>query len=253
MTIELALTPDSRWEIDTAGLVTVAGDAGFTALGLGVAHADATAAAALAQQGVRCHELLALMVSTDADATWNQALRLAEAAQTVDAQWVLTVFRDGLNNETADIIRRCAALFSEAGVGMAAEFSPLGPVSSIAAALEIVDVAGVDRAGVMIDSWHFSHGDSTWEQLEQIPLERIAYVQFDDALAPISEKAMSETMNRRCFPGDGVLELDRFAGTLRERGWDGLVSVEVLSAELRQLPVAEFAKQAYDKTAPYWR
>jgi len=46
---------------------------------------------------------------------------------------------------------------------------------------------------------------------------------------------------------------DRFASSLLDRGWAGLVSVEVLSAELRQLPVSEFARWAYQSTARYWR
>ena len=64
---------------------------------------------------------------------------------------------------------------------------------------------------------------------------------------------MDETLNRRAMPGDGDFELERFASTLLERGWQGLVSVEVLSRDLRQLPVDEFAGRAYETTARYWR
>jgi sugar phosphate isomerase/epimerase len=63
---------------------------------------------------------------------------------------------------------------------------------------------------------------------------------------------MDEALNRRAMPGDGVLELDRFASTLRQRGFDGVVSVQVLSNELRRLPLADFARRAHDAAAPYW-
>jgi hypothetical protein len=46
--------------------------------------------------------------------------------------------------------------------------------------------------------------------------------------------------------------LDRFAATLLDRGWQGVVSVEVLNQELRELPVPEFARRAYSAAAPYW-
>jgi sugar phosphate isomerase/epimerase len=87
-----------------------------------------------------------------------------------------------------------------------------------------------------------------------MPLERIAYVQFSDALPPAeNSSAMAETLHRRTLPGDGTLDLRRFAHVLRERGWDGLVSVEVLSAALRErLPVGEFAAAAGAATARYW-
>jgi sugar phosphate isomerase/epimerase len=63
---------------------------------------------------------------------------------------------------------------------------------------------------------------------------------------------MIETMDRRLMPGDGVLEVERFASTLLDRGWEGVVSVEVLNSELCKLPVAEFARRAYESCARYW-
>ena len=61
-----------------------------------------------------------------------------------------------------------------------------------------------------------------------------------------------ESLHRRALPGDGILELDRFATTLREMGYDGIVSVEVLSAELRELPVDVLVRRLHDTSAPYW-
>jgi len=250
--VEFGLTPDGQWDIDVAGLVAAAGDAGFSAVGMPGRRADAACAAALAAGGLRCHELLALVLSADEEATLRRARQLAEAAALVNAPWVLTTFAVPLNPGTRPLIERCAAMFAEAGAGMAVEFSPLGAVTSIAAGLEVVKAAGVERAGVVIDSWHFFRGDSSWEQLERVPLDRIAYVQFNDALPPVSEDGMHETMHRRAMPGDGIFELGRFASTLLERGWAGVVSVEVLSAELRELPVPDFARLAYQTTARYW-
>jgi len=252
MGIELALTPDGRWEIDARGLLEAAHEAGFSAVGLAAGRADHNAVAAYAATGLRCHELLALVLSDDGEATLSAAERLAEAAAVVGAEWVLTVFQTGLTSQTAAVIERCAAMFAEVGTRMAVEFSPLGPVTSISAGLEIVAVAGAERAGLVIDTWHFSFGDSTWEDLEGVSVEQIAYVQFADALAPVSNDRVRETMDRRAMPGDGILELDRFASTLLDRGWDGLVSVEVLSRELRELPIPEFARLAHVAAARYW-
>jgi sugar phosphate isomerase/epimerase len=59
-------------------------------------------------------------------------------------------------------------------------------------------------------------------------------------------------MHRRALPGVGTLALDRFATMLLQRGWDGLVSVEVLSAQLRALPADEALRRLHAATAPYW-
>jgi len=253
MSVEFGLTPDARWDISVADLVAAAGGAGFSAVGMAGRRADAACAAALAAAGLRCHELLGLVITADEEATLSRARRLAEAAAAVNARWVLTTFAAPLGGETRPLIGRCAAMFAEAGSGMAVEFSPLGAVTSISAGLAVVEAAGAGRAGLMIDTWHFFRGDSTWEQLGRVPLDRIAYLQFCDAPPPVSEDGIHETMHRRAMPGDGTFALDRFASTLLDRGWAGLVSVEVLSADLCQLPVPEFARRAYQSTARYWQ
>ncbi|MFC5744321.1 sugar phosphate isomerase/epimerase family protein [Actinomadura rugatobispora] len=253
MTIDFALTPDGTWDVDGAGLAAAPAGAGFSAVGMLARHADAACARALADAGLRCHEVLALVVTGDEESTLRHTRRLAEAAAAVKAPWVLTTFTVPLDGTTAPLIRRCAEVLAEAGTGMAVEFSPLGAVTSISAALDVVEAAGAARAGVLIDSWHFFRGDGTWEQLERVPLDRIAYVQFDDAPPAVSDGAMKETMHRRVMPGDGTFELDRFASTLLERGWSGLVSVEVLNARLRELPVPEFSRLAFETTVRYWR
>ena len=129
---------------------------------------------------------------------------------------------------------------------------PIGELNSITAALSVVEAAGRDRAALMIDTFHFSRGSSTWEELESFPLDTLGYVQFDDALPPLGDDVMYDTTERRTFPGQGEFELERFVHVLTSRGWSGLVSIEVLSTELRKLDVREFASQAYATTAPYW-
>jgi sugar phosphate isomerase/epimerase len=249
--VQLALTPDGRWDFATPELVSAAATAGFTAVGINSERVDAAAVQAYASAGVTCHELLALVVTDDEAATVAAAEQLADAAQAISAPWALTVFTTPPSDT---LIRQCAKVFGDAGAGMAVEFSPLGPIATIRDGLEVVRAARRGgQAALMIDSWHFSFGESTWEDLATVPLDDIAYVQFTDALEPESrERLVRETLHRRALPGQGVLELDRFAGILLGRGYDGVVSVEVLSAELRTQPVDVLTRRLYDTTAAYW-
>jgi sugar phosphate isomerase/epimerase len=250
--VQLALTPDGRWDYPTADLVSAASAAGFNAVGINADRVDAAAVEAYASTGVRCHELLALVVGDDESVTMASAEQLADHAQTVGAEWVLTVFAAKVPPQR---IERCAKLFDDVGAGMAVEYTPLGAIPSIRDGMEFVRAASRSgRAGLMIDSWHFCFSDNTWDDLAAVPLEDIAYLQFTDALAPESrDRLVRETLHRRALPGEGILELRRFAATLLERGWDGTVSVEVLSAELRELPVDVLVGRLYATTAPYWR
>ncbi len=249
MSVQLGLTPDAGWDIAVDDLVLLAGKTGFSSLGILADRVDQATARAYDQSGMGCHELLALVVSDDEAATLSQATYLAEKAAVIGAPWVLTVF---LTNPHPKLVDRCAGTLADGGARMAVEFTPLGPVTSIPAGLEVVAAAGKDRAGLLLDSWHFCRLDSTWDDLERLPLEQIAYVQFDDALPLAGDDLVYETVNRRTMPGAGELELSRFASTLLDRGWDGLVSVEVLSEDLRSIPVEGVVQQAHDTSVPYW-
>jgi sugar phosphate isomerase/epimerase len=250
--VELALTPDTRRPVDTAELAAAARAAGFTAIGMVSGRFAPGDGVRLAAAGLRCHELLGLQVRADTGATIAAAERLAHDAAHLGAPWVLTTFDVELTDAVAKIVAECAATFAAAGAGLAVEFSPLGPVPNIAAGLRAVDAANGARAGIVIDSWNFGFGPDTWRDLEVAPLDRVAYVQFADAYRPAGAVNVEEAMTRRALPGHGILDVGRFASTLRDRGWDGVVSMQVLSDDLRALPVIESTRRVFDASAPYW-
>jgi sugar phosphate isomerase/epimerase len=249
--VQLALTPDGKWDVGTADLVSAAAAAGFSAVGINADRVNADAIAAYARASVGCHELLAFIVGEDESATMASAEQLADRAQTIGADWVLTVFTAKVPTKR---IARCAKMFDDAGAGIAVEYTPLGAIPTISDGMAYVRAASeIARAGLMIDSWHFCFSDNTWEDLAAVPLDDIAYVQFTDALEPeYRERMIRESLHRRALPGDGILELNRFAATFLDRGWDGTVSVEVLSVQLRGLPVDELVGLLYTTTAAYW-
>jgi sugar phosphate isomerase/epimerase len=254
--VELALGPGSAFAIDTLdGLDTYAGAAaaaGFRAVSLVAAclPADVGAAATvLDRHGLRCTDLMTLTVTRDEDATLAAARALRPAVDALGPDAVLTLVWTRVSEESVDRLGRMADVL---GVPLALEFSP-GPVPTLDAALDLAQALGPRRATLLADTFHFFRGGSTWAMLETAPPDRIGIVQFTDALPSRSEDYLAETANRRAWPGDGEFPLERFATTLRNRGWDGVVSVEVLSERLRGLPVEEFARLAHRSTAAYWR
>src|SRR4029077_5844266 len=128
-----ALTPDGRWEYPTADLVSAARAAGFTAVGINADQVDTAAVDAYVAAGVRCHELLALVVGDDESATMASAEQLADRAQTIGADWVLTVFTEKVPPAR---IERCAKLFDGVGAGIAVEYTPLGAIPTIGDGME---------------------------------------------------------------------------------------------------------------------
>jgi len=100
--------------------------------------------------------------------------------------------------------------------------------------------------------WHHFRGPDTWADLEAVPLDAIAYLQFSDALPMAGDDVLAETLSRRVFPGEGEFDLDGWCERVRAKGFDGVVSVEVLNEGLRDLDPASFAQRAFDATSRYW-
>lgn len=250
--VSLALTPDTRWDISVDELAGMTKSAGFESLGILSPRATPDARAAFDRAGLRCHEIMALFISRNAEKTLATVGSLAESAALMGAPWVNTVFSTPPSAETAALVTRCAERLADAGTAMAVEFSPVGSLPTLAAGMEMVKAAG-HGAAIMIDTWHFEVGNSSWDDLEAVPAEQIAYIQFSDGLPLSSDDLMAETMNHRVMPGDGHFSLERFATTVLERGFTGPVSAEVLTDDLGPgRSLAEFVKRAYDTTARYW-
>lgn len=131
---------------------------------------------------------------------------------------------------------------------LAIEFLPFSGLATLAETLDIVADVGDHRAGAMIDLWHLSHDPTGWDALANAPLNAIAYVEIDDALPPLGPDLMAETMDRRTFPGEGILETQRFADLLIARGYQGPVSVEILSRTLLIDSLEAFTAQAFQSS-----
>jgi len=146
----------------------------------------------------------------------------------------------------------CADIIGSEGGSLALEFMPTSPIATMGAAVDLCESIGLDRARVLIDTWHFFRGTDQMSDLKAFPMTALGYVQFDDARPAVGDDPMFELMNRRTLPGAGEFDLDGFSACLLNKGFDGVVSIEVLDEGLRRLPPADVAEQAMRATAPYW-
>jgi sugar phosphate isomerase/epimerase len=60
---------------------------------------------------------------------------------------------------------------------------------------------------------------------------------------------IDETVNHRRLPGEGEFDISGYVEVCREIGYGGPWGVEVLSEELRSLPIEEEFQRAYETTA----
>jgi sugar phosphate isomerase/epimerase len=246
---------------DLPAQIEAAAEAGFRLFGPDVWSIDAWTAsgrrldhlaALVSEAGLRCYELSGLNV-TDRATTLADAEHVAELAAILRPEWILTNLGTALDAEACATFDEACVILAAAGCRPAVEYLPFTPANSIATAQVLVDHVGRDRAKILFDTWHHFRGPDTWADLEAAPLELVAYVQFDDALPMIGDDLVEETIMRRAFPGEGEFDLHRYCDVMRDKGFDGVVSIEILEAGWRARDDhREFARLAYESTARFW-
>jgi sugar phosphate isomerase/epimerase len=196
--------------------------------------------------GLQVFDISGINIGTDADAAVAEATEAAAFAAALDARWVQSrVTVDDAASRA--LYRRCAAIVDSVGCGTALEFSPFTPISSIDTARAFLGAVrdGSARHGIVVDSWHLFRGGEGPAALAQLPLDELAYVQLVDA-QPVSDDLRHDTLNRRALPAHGELDLAGFVSALETMGFGGVASVELLSAELRSLDLADYARAVFD-------
>lgn len=237
-----------------------AAQAGFTLVGLdmgsiaGFLDSGGTLPALRAELqrlGLRCLEISEFSISADADASVAAAQTLLVIAEAVAAQFIqASVF--AAPPAAAAAAARVDALLTGTGIALSLEYLPFSPLDSIAATRAFIDTAGLRNTRILVDTWHFFHGPDRWSDLEQLPGAEIAYIQFNDHPALQGTDLLFETVNRRCLPGAGRFELERFCNTVIASGFGGAVSLEVLSSSLRDGSPAAYAAAGYRAARRYW-
>jgi sugar phosphate isomerase/epimerase len=126
-------------------------------------------------------------------------------------------------------------------------------VNTLDAALEVVQGAAQRNGGLAIDTWHMAKLGIAPEDLRQIPSQYLMWVELSDGQLQNMDDLIDETVNHRRLPGEGEFELPAFVEVCQELGYEGPWGVEVLSAELRSLPIEEEFQRAYETTAAQFR
>jgi sugar phosphate isomerase/epimerase len=242
--------------------IDAAGAAGFDLMGIdggSIARFEAeggnaaTVAAHLAQAGLGCGAITGAGLLGAGPQSSDGLAHAATWAAALGAPFIQVNFGASGSVAEAALEEACRIVAEIApGVKLAIEYLPFTPLARVADTVALARHVGFDRAGALIDVWHHERGPDSWEDLAAVPLEAIAYVEFDDALPLASDDLMSETLSRRTFPGEGEFDLHRFADVIRGIGYNGPISVEVLSAEWRERDLKVFARRCAESSRLFW-
>jgi sugar phosphate isomerase/epimerase len=137
-----------------------------------------------------------------------------------------------------------AGLCRRAGdVRVAFEFMPFGGVPDLRSAWRMLREADPPNGGLLVDAWHWARAGTTVHDLAPVPADRIVAVQLCDVAEHPRADMREETLHHRLPPGRGHGDVVGFVRALRAKGVDAMVSVEVMSDDLRSRGAATAAGQ----------
>ena len=145
---------------------------------------------------------------------------------------------------SAGQLRRLGDAAEAHGVRLAYEALAWGRfVNDYRRAWRIVELADHPAVGMCLDSFHILSRGHDPAGIEEIPGERIFFLQLADAPA-LTMDVLSWSRHHRLFPGEGSFDLATFVGHVLSAGYAGPMSLEVFNDTFRQTEVLRTAQQA---------
>lgn len=235
-------------------VIDAAASAGFDAIGVdqastdhyyGSGHSLRDLADHVRSSGLVCSDVVALPITAGLD-PGDEAHRLGRLATGLAAPYCITAVPEALPwRRMVRMAGTAASVLESYNCQLAIEFTPYSGLRTLRESVELCAAIGWDRCGVVIDSLHFFRGRTRFDELAHLDPENIKIVQWSDAPATPRWDPTTESRHHRLLPGLGGLPLRELATALTELGWDGVVSAEVLSAQLRGDPPEDVAARVY--------
>ncbi|MFJ3669791.1 bifunctional sugar phosphate isomerase/epimerase/4-hydroxyphenylpyruvate dioxygenase family protein [Streptomyces sp. NPDC090106] len=138
-----------------------------------------------------------------------------------------------------------ADLASDFGIRVAYEALAWGRhVSTYDHAWRIVESAGHPALGTCLDSFHILSRGSDPKGVEDIPGEKIFFLQLADAPL-LAMDVLQWSRHYRCFPGQGGFDITDLVRRVLRTGYDGPLSLEVFNDVYRQADAGPTAVDAH--------
>lgn len=144
----------------------------------------------------------------------------------------------------AEQLHRLAELAQEHGIRVAYEALAWGRhVNTYDHAWRIVEAAGHPALGTCLDSFHILARGSDPQGIEDIPGDKIFFLQLADAPL-MAMDVLQWSRHYRCFPGQGGFDLAGLVRHVIRAGYQGPLSLEVFNDVFRQAEAGPTAVDA---------
>jgi sugar phosphate isomerase/epimerase len=246
MTHPISLAFLTTFDIGPVEAVRIAAAAGYRMVGLRILPAAAAGEpdypllsdegllaevrAAMDDTGVSIGDVEIIRLKPEND--WDLCARFVDRCQALSARHVLVAGDDAEPGRLTESFARFCDLAAPAGLTADLEFMPWTAVPDLAAASAIVEAAGRENGGVLVDALHYDRSDTTLAQVAALSPARVNYVQFCDGAVPYDpsdEGLIRVARGERLFPGEGGIDMIGLARAIPE---GVTISVEVPHRQL---------------------
>jgi sugar phosphate isomerase/epimerase len=147
------------------------------------------------------------------------------------------------------LVESWAALCADAkkhGARIGFEFMASAMLTRLEDCLEMVETAGADNGGLIVDIVHVVNLGISHEAVSRIPLNRLVSVELNDGYPPGDPRHDGTGARKLC--GEGAFDIAGFIAAIRKTGYSGAWAVEVFAPELVTLPLGEVNRRAFETT-----
>jgi sugar phosphate isomerase/epimerase len=135
-----------------------------------------------------------------------------------------------------------------AGTKIALELMPFSNLKTLKQGMDLVNGAGAKNGGLMLDLWHVSRGNIGFDDIRRMRVDKLFWVELDDARPKPEGTLYEDTIHNRELPGEGSLDVQGFLSAIRDTGYSSGYGVEILSHAHRRRSLKEQAQRVYDTT-----
>jgi sugar phosphate isomerase/epimerase len=139
-----------------------------------------------------------------------------------------------------------AALCAEAekyGAKIGFEIMGCAMIDNIKDAVTMVENAGANNGGLIIDIYQVANLGMRYEDIRSIPLKHLTSVELNDGTLPGSP---NHDPSNRTFCGEGEYDIKGFIDCVMDMGYTGPWAIEVISEKLALLPLNEMCTKAFN-------
>jgi 4-hydroxyphenylpyruvate dioxygenase len=180
--------------------------------------------------------------------TWQLFMRRLELCKEIGIE-IIVVACDvprPLDQQTLERVQvsltQVAQECGQRGLRAALEFQSSAAFgNNLQTAAAMVGDVGSPHLGICFDAFHYYCGSSKGEDLGYLTPQNLFHVQLCD-LADVPRELATDS--DRILPGDGDIPLAPIVARLKEIGYTGTVSLELLNPQLWQIPPRQFGEIA---------